>query len=1149
MFNLPAKELEVLKFWQEKNIFKKTLAKQFSQGSFVFYEGPPTANGKPGIHHVEARAFKDLIPRYKTMRGFKVQRKAGWDTHGLPVELEVEKKLGLKNKKEVEEYGIQEFNQQCKESVWQYVEEWEKITERIGFWVDMQAAYVTYDNDYIETLWWIIKQISDRGLMYKGYKVVPQCPRCGTALSSHEVAQGYKNVKEESVIIEFRLISDKKTSILAWTTTPWTLPGNVALAVGDDIDYVKIEKKDAGAGELVRFILAKAKVEEIFGDEEYKIVEEFKGKDLVGLEYEPLFPGVITEKTDNYQNAFKVYAADFVSTEDGTGVVHTAVMYGIDDYELGEKIGLPKIHTVNLDGTFNELVSKWQGKFVKDVEAEIIKDLEERGILFASAPHAHDYPFCWRCDSPLIYYAKDSWFFKMSELRQQLIKNNSTINWFPEHIKEGRFGEWLKEAKDWAISRERYWGTPLPVWICDGCGTQKVVGSYQELNVFKPLKNHYYLLRHGEAENNVQDILCGRLEDDHYHLTDNGKQTIQSLIPTLKQAGVDVIIHSPFLRTTETAALIAASLNLLSEKNDLLWEVRMGQAEGKSDEWVEKNIGPFKKRLEIGWPQGENMEQLKARVRQFVVEMEEKYVGKKILVVSHGDTLCSFISLFNGKTDLETWKNNYPTTGQLIGSFDKMFQNNEQSYFDPHRPFIDEITLQCEKCAGVMKRTPEVMDCWFDSGAMPLAQIHYPFENRQKIDSGEQYPAEYISEAIDQTRGWFYTLLAVAILLGKEAPYKNVICLGHLLDKKGQKMSKHIGNVINPWEMFEKYGADVVRWYLYTVNQPGEPKRFDESFLKDSARMFNTLFNTLTFYQTYVNEVASVDFTELQPTNILDQWIAAQLNLLIKEVSQSLENYDITAAARKIEEFINELSIWYVRRSRDRFKGDNQADKLQSIYTLGKVLFELSKLLAPFIPFSAEYIYQELGKNCGVLKESVHLEDWPICHEELINQKILDEMNIVRKIVELGLAKRAEAGIKIRQPLQQLSIFNFKFSNEYIELIKDELNIKSVSFEKDDGGELKVELETTLTDELKTEGLLRDLVRVINNLRKEMRLTIQDRIQILYHTDDEILKSVFVKYTTELQKQTLADNLTLSTEAADKIKINAVEIKIKIVQL
>lgn len=906
----PQREEEILSFWKENDIFKKTMEKTKNGKPFVFFEGPPTANGKPGIHHVLARSFKDLIPRYKTMRGFKVGRKAGWDTHGLPVELELEKKLGFSGKQDIEKYGIEGFNKKCKESVWEYKELWGKMTERIGFWLDLEHPYITYENDYIESLWWILKQAHEKGLLYKGHKVIPQCPRCETTLSSHEVAQGYKNVKEDSVYIKLKLKNRGNEFVLAWTTTPWTLPGNIALAVGERITYAKIKISD----EI--FYLAKNLLGKIDG--KYEVVEEIKGADLVGLEYEPIFPGVVKETDENFANAFKIYPADFVSTKDGTGVVHTAVMYGLEDYELGERVGLPKIHTVNLDGTFNELVPQWEGKFVKSVEKEIVADLRERGILFKTEEYSHDYPFCWRCGTPLIYYAKDSWFLKMSSLRDELLKNNETINWIPGHIKEGRFGEWLREVKDWAVSRERYWGTPVPVWICEKCGKMKVVGSREEIGV------------------------------------------------------------------------------------------------------------------------------------------DEK--------------------------------------------------------FDLHKPFIDEIILNC-KCGGKMKRTPEVMDCWFDSGAMPYAQWHYPFKNKKEVDSGELFPADFISEAIDQTRGWFYTLLAVSTILGKGSPYKNVICLGHVLDKNGLKMSKSKGNVVDPWEMIKKYGADTVRWYFYTMNQPGDPKRFDEAGLKESGAIFTTLFNVVNFYKMFARDEKIKDFKKAD--NVLDKWIISKLNSLNTEVSKNLDAYDIVSAGRKIIEFVTDLSTWYIRRSRARFK--DEEEKKSALPVLKFVILETAKIMAPFTPFVADSVYKEVRGE----KESAHLEDWSEAGK--IDEELLKEMEEARRIVELALAEREANGIKVRQPLAELKI---QTSNppreEILDIVADEINVKKItvgSFENE------VSLDTNITPELKIEGLLREIVRQVNGLRKETGFTISDRAILNFETKNSEAAEVFEKFADEIKKKTLCDEI------------------------
>jgi len=911
--NLPQIEQEILKFWDKKKIFAKTLAKAKKGPRFVFFEGPPTANGMPGIHHVEARAFKDVIPRYKTMRGFFVERKGGWDTHGLPVEIQVEKELGLKSKKEIEKYGIEKFNKKCKESVWKFKNEWEKMTERIAFWLDLKNAYITYENYYIESVWYILKQIWQKGLLYKGQKVVPYCPRCGTALSSHEVAQGYEIVKEPSVYFKLAVKAEASSYFLVWTTTPWTIPANTALAVGENISYVKVK-----VGEE-KFILAKERLA-VLG-EKYEIESEFLGGALVGREYEPLYPMKLKKP------GYKVVAADFVSTEDGTGIVHIAPSFGIEDMELGEKEGLPQVLTVELDGKIKKgLGIPGEGKFVKEADGEIKSDLKKRKLLYKEEAYEHEYPFCWRCDTPLLYYAKTSWFIKMTQVRDELLTNNSQIHWEPENIKEGRFGEWLREIKDWNLSRERFWGTPLPVWECTKCGEIKVVGSVKELG--KPLK-------------------------------------------------------------------------------------------------------------------------------------------------------------------------------------------------DLHRPYVDQITFVCPKCSGTMKRAPVVIDVWFDSGAMPYAQWHYPFENKNKIDQGEAFPADFICEAVDQTRGWFYTLVAISTLLGKGPAFKNVICLGHVLDAKGQKMSKSRGNIVLPMDVIDKFGADCVRWYLYTVNSAGEPKRFDLKDVKDKYnRFFGTLYNTLAFFKTYI-EKSFKPVRGVKPRNILDRWIISRLDSLALEVTSGLENYDVVAAARAFEKFIDELSNWYVRRSRRRFqKPESEREKNEAAQALYHVLLNLAKLAAPFIPFLAEEIYLSLKKS--KMPESVHLCDWPRADKKFISKNLEQKMAVVRQIVALALAERASAGIKVRQPLAALAVRDSKLkgNKELLELIEDEVNVKEIVFDETLKDEIK--LDKKITKELKEEGIARELVRQIQDMRRQAGLTRKDMIQIRLETKDKKLEAVFGNWQGFIFKETLA---------------------------
>ncbi|TAL19384.1 isoleucine--tRNA ligase [Patescibacteria group bacterium] len=935
--NFPELEEQILRFWEEKKIFGKTLEKKSPRGNFVFFEGPPTANGRPGIHHVEARAFKDLFPRYKTMAGWRVERKAGWDTHGLPVELGVEKALGISGKKQIESLkatpaeSIAFFNAECKKSVWSYLEDWNKITRRIGFWLDLEHPYITYETPYIESLWWIIKQVWDQGLLYKDYKIVPYCPRCGTALSSHEVALGYKEVTEPSVIVKLRaaagqkiksgsgkeIVTDDQTFFLVWTTTPWTLPANVALAVGPNITY-----RLAKNGEET-LIVAEALAEKVLPPDS-KTLFSVMGRELAGLSYEPLFTFVKPDRP-----AYRLIAGSFVSVEEGTGIVHIAPAFGEDDLNVGRGNNLPVLMTVDPDGRFLPEITPWAGEFVKDADPAIIASLKKNGALYASYDYTHDYPFCWRCGTPLLYYAKESWWIRMTALQEKLLRANAQINWVPEYIKEGRFGEWLRSVKDWAFSRERYWGTPLPIWECEKCEHRLCVGSLEEL-----------------------EKLTGELP---------------------------------------------------------------------------KNSGAV----------------------------------------------------------------------------------------DLHRPFVDALKIHCQKCGAWMSRVKEVADVWFDSGAMPFAEWHYPFENKKRVDGGEAFPADYISEAIDQTRGWFYTLLAVAALLGKDAPYKNVISLGHLLDAKGQKMSKSKGNVVDPWQMIEKYGADCLRLYMYSVNQPGDAKRFDEKDLAELQRkFFLILWNVLAFYKTY----SSIHYplSTIPSRHILDRWILARLSELAEKVTADLEAYRVTEPARALADFVTDLSTWYVRRSRERFKG---AGGKQASATLHFALLQFSKLLAPFAPFTAEALYRELQGSM----ESVHLENWPKLEKKMSDKKLLEEMARARVVVSLGLEQRSAAKMPTRQPLAKAVLTGAPFTDEIAEIIRDELNVLAVEQKK--SGEISVTLDTALTPELKRAGALRELIRHIQALRKSAGLTVSDFIHLSYETSGEPAAE-FKKVETELGQAVRAKTVT-----------------------
>ncbi len=1028
--NIQDNELSVLQYWREKNIFARSMKEREGGPVYVFYEGPPTANGRPGSHHVISRAFKDMFPRYQTMRGRYVLRKGGWDTHGLPVEIAVEQELGIKNKAEIEAYGIAAFNEKCKESVFRYIQEWEELTERIAFWVSLEDAYVTYHNDYIQTVWWILKQLWDKGLIYQGYKVVPYCPRCGTPLSSHEVAQGYDEVDDPSVYVRFKVKDEANTYFLVWTTTPWTLPGNVALAVGEKVAYVLIEGRLTADAPLERLILAKDLLEDVVLKRVkegggYNVVAEMTGRDLLGKHYEPLYRDLPVDQDYCY-----VVSGDFVSTADGTGIVHIAPAFGADDLEVGKKFNLPVLVTVDATGHFIDQVKLVAGQYFKQADKAISRDLRERGLMFFSGTYRHTYPFCWRDKGPLMYYARSTWYIRTTAYRDKLVELNNTINWVPEHVREGRFGNWLEEIKDWALGRERYWGTPLPVWVCDN--------------------------------------------------------------------------------------------------PDLDYAVCVGS----------------------------------------IKELEE-YTGRSL-------------------PGLEL-----------------------------HRPYVDDITWEVEIDGkkGTMRRVPEVIDVWFDSGAMPFAQWGYPFKNQEKFE--EQYPADYICEAVDQTRGWFYSLHAISTLLNEQVSYKNVICLGHILDVNGQKMSKSRPETfVEPWSVLEKYGADAFRWYMYTAAPPGESRRFSVELVGDVVRGFYlTLWNVFSFFTTYANldhfdpREKAVPFAERDP---LDRWILSELNLLVEQVTEALDTYDAPGATRPIEEFVDLLSNWYLRRSRRRFwRSGSDKDKKAAYQTLYECLVTVAKLLPPSMPFLADKLYIHLVAALDAnAPDSVHLAAWPEINRAYVDMTLVEEMRLVKRLVSLGHSARNSENIRVRQPLSEAA-FGVPSNHDaevvlrLKDIIADELNVKQVRVleagtsgmvnyklkpvdtlgrelrqdfpavrqaiingdEKQvaewgqqllRGEKIRVQvngktfelgseqvivqqtgaegyavaetagylaaLKTELTEELIQEGLAREVVRRIQNLRRDADLNISDHITVRYQASEKLAAAIqnFAEY---ISRETLADDL------------------------
>jgi isoleucyl-tRNA synthetase len=1110
-FNPAEIEEKVMALWKEKGVFAKTLkphgAKKEAK-TFSFWEGPPYANGRPGIHHVLSRVMKDVVLRYKTMDGYVVPRKAGWDTHGLPIEIATEKALGITSKREIEDLGIDVFNKKAQEGIFRYKDEWEKLTERIGYWLDLDNAYMTYTPDFIESLWWVFKQLDSKGFLKEFYKVTPYCPRCQTSLANHELGQPgvYKSVMDPSVFVKFPIRGAKGEFLLIWTTTPWTLPANVAVAASKDVTYSLFE---IDGEKLWAYRIPEA----LTKDKQVKVLATKKGSELIGTAYEPLYK--LSDDVALPIDLHTVLAADFVSTEDGTGFVHIAPTFGEDDFNLVFAKGMSDAyvlpHTLTMEGTMAKGVIG-EGLFVKDADKPIVADLKERGLLFSFSKQEHEYPFCWRCQSPLLYFARKSWFFEVSRIRQELLKANENVNWVPGYIKNGRFGEWIGQAKDWAISRERYWGTPLPIWRCDDCGKTTVAGSLEDLNAKRPYENTYFIMRHGQATSNVEGWVAGGSESGKFvsKLTPKGMEDAEKTARKLAKEGIDLIIASPYKRTQETAQIVAQYANAPIITDERLKEIDCGSFNHRKFMDYVKSFNDPMDRFSIAPEGGETLTQVRERMTAFINDIDRQYKGKKILIVSHGDPLwmlqASLAHLGNKEAEAKRSFSLKPAEAKRVHKDN--WPVDELGMLDMHRPYADGIELRCEHCGGIAHRVADVADVWFDSGSMPYGSTHFPFEATPKQKAPVGFPADFICEGIDQTRGWFYTLMATSVMLGLGNPYKNVVSLGLVLDKNGQKMSKSRGNVVDPWAVINKYGVDAVRWYFYTINDPGEPKNFDEEEVGKTLRRFiMVLYNSFSFLQMYGKDKLNIE-KALASEHALDQWILARLALAGERVRQTMDDYNIVASAAELESFADDLSRWYIRRSRRRFqKPDDKKDWQAASATLAYVFLQLSKMLAPFTPFFAESLYQSLRKSYTFKgKDSVHLEMLPKFSPKAREKSLDERMRFVREIASAVLAKRAELRIKVRQPLGLLTIRledkQKKLSAELADILKEEINVKEVAFDK------KLEepfvLDTTITPELRMEGIMRELARTIQELRQEAGYVPKDAIGVWIDSNSEL---------------------------------------------